>query len=99
MAPTAQAATETVLVKYTGPSTVRREITVAQAKEMLHVEIENDLVWESANRFTLDLTGAPEELMEFLKDSPQFQVKKTNPKPATASGESKAPQGQTSTPS
>jgi len=99
MAQSATTPTEVVLVKYTGPSTVRREITVKQAKELLHVDIDNDLVWDRSNRHTLDLTGAPEELMEYLKESDQFQVKRTNPKPTIPGTDSKPVGNPTSTPS
>jgi hypothetical protein len=52
-----------------------REITKKQARDGLVVEIDEDLEWNAANNHRVDVTGLPDEFIDYLKKDPAFRVR------------------------
>ena len=55
---------------------LRREVTKAQAKSALLVELEEDLVWGPETNWRVDVSNVPEALLDSLKSEANAEGKK-----------------------
>lgn len=64
-----------VVAKYVGHAGVERTLTRANQNEIVGAPVATkDLTWKAGNK-KLDVTDAPADVIEYLKNDPKFEVK------------------------
>ena len=59
---------------YLGPSQHTRIIEAKQFNRDFFSNVKEDLVWEEANRWRVNVTDAPPELIEYLESDSDFEL-------------------------
>lgn len=62
------------IATYTGPSEHTRILDVKTVNEALKTNLTEDLVWNKANRWMVDVTDAPKEVLDYLEEDESFKL-------------------------
>lgn len=59
---------------YNGSTVVTRVLDAESVSKALKTNLTEDLVWNAANRWTLDVTDVPKEVLDYLETDEDFTV-------------------------
>lgn len=65
-----------IIAKYNGSTVHTRILEAKQVNKSLQTNLKEDLTWNAANRWTLDVTDAPQEILDYLDEDDDFKLQK-----------------------